>query len=471
MPAQLRGRTVLVAGLGVSGVAAARALVAAGAHVRAVESASDEEVRTRAATLAELGVDTEVGVALDDVGTLAGVELLVPSPGIPERSPLLTAALHARIPVWSEPELAWRLSEGRTRLVVVTGTNGKTTTTELVGALLDAPTGGNIGTALTELLTVRQPPLAVAELSSFQLRFTQTLRAEVAVLLNVAPDHLDWHGDLERYTAAKARAWANSGSGDAVVLGDDDGARQAIARHPTEARVIEVQHGPPGQGQVGVADGWIVASLDEGPRRVARVDDLALRGPHNVANACAAVAAAMACGADPETLADRLVRCAPGPHRLALVAERDRVRWVDDSKATNPHAAVAALEACGADGPVVWIAGGLAKGLRFDTLETSVRAHVRHAITIGASGPDLANLTRAWDVPTTEAGDLRRAGDGTPRSPGPGATVLLAPACASMDQFRDYAERGRVFASLVEAASRGTADGPPAANGSEGAAP
>lgn len=450
---EVRGRAVLVAGLGVSGVAAARGLARAGADVRAVESDDGPRATDRVRELAGEGIAARSGVDLGEGSLLDGVDLLVPSPGIAEASPLLSEAARRGTAVWSEPELAWRLSDGRTRLVVVTGTNGKTTTTELLGALLGAPTGGNIGTALTDLLTEGPAPeLAVAELSSFQLRFTERLRAEVAVLLNVAPDHLDWHGSLAAYRSAKARAWANSRPSDWIVLGDDEGAREALAASPSEARLIEVRAGAPDSGQVGVEDGWITVALGETRTRVVRVEDMALRGRHNVGNACAAVAAAVAVGADPAALGKPLTGLSAGPHRLALVVERGGVRWIDDSKATNPHAAAAALDACGGERPgIVWIAGGLAKGLTFEVLEPAVRAHVRHAVTIGTSGPDVARLTRACGVPTTEAGELASAVKVAAGLAERGDTVLLAPACASMDQFRDYAERGAEFARLAGA--------------------
>ncbi len=444
------GRTVLVAGLGVSGFAAARALLRAGAVVRAVDSGEGEAVRARVRELASLGADARAGVSFDASGLLGGVDLLVPSPGLAQGSPLVSAALTDDLPVWSEPELAWALSDGQTRLVVVTGTNGKTTTTELLGALLDAPTGGNIGTPLSDLLLLQSPPTAVAELSSFQLRFTETLRPDVAVLLNVAPDHLDWHGGLDAYEAAKARAWRRSGPHDWLVVGDDDGARRAIRNHPTDARIIEVTRGPVGAGQVGFVDGRLTVAVDGERVEVAEAGEMRLRGAHNLDNACAAVAAAVALGADPAALREPLLGYSAGPHRLALIAQRDGIRWIDDSKATNPHAAAAALSSCGGTGAsIVWIAGGLGKGLEFSELKDPVRAHVRHAITIGASGPEIGRLARACEIDTTDAGDLERAVAAARRVARPGDTVLLAPACASMDQFTDYAERGRVFAALA----------------------
>ncbi len=445
---------VLVAGLGRSGVAAARALVGRGAAVVAVDAAEAPALVEAAAALDAAGADAAVGVAFDDPELLEGVDLVVPSPGIAPANPLLAEAARRGVPVASEPELAWRLANGRTRLVVVTGTNGKTTTTELLAALLEAPVGGNIGTPLCDLLAVASPPpLVVAELSSFQLHFVRDLAAEVVVLLNLAPDHLDWHGDEEAYVAAKARAWQCAAPGATVVVGDDEGARRALRRYPFSGRRIDVVAGAPASGQLGIVDGALALADDEGAvHRILAVEELGLRGRHNVANAAAAAAAAVAAGARPTALAEGLRRYHPGPHRLEPVAERGGVTWVNDSKATNPHAAAAALEAHRSEAPrIVWIAGGLAKGLEFSALAPALREHVRAAITIGASGPELAALARAEGLEATEAGTLERAVAFAAATARPGDVVLLAPACASMDQFVDYAARGDAFRRAVAA--------------------
>ncbi|MBW3602709.1 MAG: UDP-N-acetylmuramoyl-L-alanine--D-glutamate ligase [Actinobacteria bacterium] len=451
---------VLVLGLGRSGAAAARALLAVEVGRLVVADRDDgPALRARADELRAAGADVRLGA--DDPGLLEGVGLVVPSPGVPQSSPLLATALGGRVPVWSEPELAWRLSSGRTRLVAVTGTNGKTTTTELVAACLGVPAAGNIGTPLSDVLTATDPPpLVCAELSSFQLRFTDALRADVAVLLNVAADHLDWHGSPEAYRAAKARVWANQRPGDrAVVNADDVGAVATMRARPPRAAPATFTVGPPAHGQVGVERGWVVDRLAGAPRRVAPVGALGLRGPHNLSNAAAAVAAARCAGAPVGSLRAPLSAFAPGPHRHELVATVAGVRFVDDSKATNPHAASAALTAFsrppaagGAPaGPsIVWIAGGLNKGLSFDELAAVVPGRVRAAVTIGSSGPALARLTRRLGVRTVEAGDLAAAVPAAAALAAPGDTVLLAPACASMDQFRDYAARGQAFRHAVE---------------------
>ena len=462
------GVRALVVGLGVSGAAAARALAATGAEVRVVEPARGEAIQARAADLAARGVEVCRDEA-DVLGLLAGRTLVVPSPGVPPHAPLLSAAQRTGVEVISEPELAWRLSGGRTRVVAVTGTNGKTTTTELLAACLGAPAAGNIGTPLSELLaTPEPPPLVVAELSSFQLHHTSSLAPEVAVVLNLAPDHLDWHGSFVAYAAAKARIWAaQTNPGLALVNADDAEADGLFAAHPPPARRARfaAAGGRPGGDTApvvsGVHDGTVWWADPEEPALRAPVVDVAELGgangppgPHQVANVCAVVAAAVAAGADPAALAAPLRAYRTGAHRLQRVGRRDGVAYVDDSKATNPHAAAAAL----ATYPVrpgapslVWIAGGLNKGLTFAALAPLLPGRVRATVTIGSSGPALAAIARSAGVPVVEAGTLAEAVPAAAALARPGDTVLLAPACASMDQFTDYTERGRAFAAAVTA--------------------
>ena len=474
------GRAVLVLGVGRSGSAAAHALLDAGADVRVVDEGSGDAVMEAAGVLDARGALVRIATPFDRTGLLDGIDLVVPSPGVPPGAALLLAAAERGVDVWSEPELAWRLSGGRTRLVGVTGTNGKTTTSELTAAVLGVPAGGNIGTPLVTLLTTANPPpLVVAELSSFQLHHCSTLRTDVAVLLNVADDHLDWHGSRAGYRADKAKIWAGQrprgapgpGNRDWAVVGvDDAGARSVMADHPPAAGVIGFTVGPPRLGEVGVVDGWVVSHADiEGrdahPRgsgagegiRVVRLDDLALEGPHNVANVCAAVGAAEAAGAPLGEMHDALRGYRAGAHRLRRVAVRDGVVFVDDSKATNPHAAAAAIASFDS---VVWIAGGLSKGVDMAPLDPLVRQRVRAVVTIGTDGPVIAERARRLGVDVVEAHELSAAVPAAAELARPGDTVLLAPACASMDQFRDYAERGERFAAFVGAlpTARGSGD-------------
>jgi UDP-N-acetylmuramoylalanine--D-glutamate ligase len=462
VPPTLAGRRALVLGLGASGVAAARALLAAGADVLVADRGHPDALERTADDLRAAGADVRLGAGSPSL--LDGRDLVVPSPGVPEHALVLSAALRGGVAVWSEPELAWRLNAGRSELLAVTGTNGKTTTTELLAACVGAPAAGNIGTPLVELLAGEPPPRVVVELSSFQLRFAETLRPRVAVLLNLAPDHLDWHSSLNAYAAAKARLWAKQTEGDWTVSNaDDPGARSVVAAHPPPAATVTFTLDAPTPGQVGIRDGWVVERLgdDGGARPLVGVTVVAVRalqgmGRHNLANVCAATAAALCAGVDAERLAAPLSAFTPGPHRLELVATFGGVRYVNDSKATNPHAAAAALAAfSGASRSIVWIAGGLNKGLDFAALAGPLRAGVRAAVTIGSSGPALAELTRALGIPTVEAGQLDAAVRSAADVARAGDTVLLAPACASMDQFRDYAQRGEVFREAVQALRRG----------------
>jgi UDP-N-acetylmuramoylalanine--D-glutamate ligase len=455
-PAALAGRRVLVVGLGVSGAAAAAAAARAGAEVVATDAAGGEAVRARGRHLASLGVD--VRLATDGPDLLTGSDLVVPSPGVAQSSPILGAALRAGVEVWSEPELAWRLSGGGTRLVAVTGTNGKTSTTELLGACLGAPSAGNIGTPLCDVLAVdRPPPLVVAELSSFQLRFASTLAPHVAVLLNVAPDHLDWHGDASAYADAKANVWARQGAQDWTVLNLDDPGTAALAeRSPPRARVVGFTLGAPAPGQVGRRGAAIVSRIGEPAVEIPVPAGLG-GAPHRLANALAASAAALCAGAGPAAVARGLARHRPGPHRLEVVAERGGVRWVNDSKATNPHAAAAALSSYER---VVWIAGGLNKGLSFDPLADLLAERARYVITVGTAAPEIGELARRLALPVADAGTVAGAVALAAGVARPGDTVLLAPACASMDQFHDYSERGQAFRDAVAAVLRPDGEAP-----------
>ena len=442
------GRRVLVVGAGRSGAAAARALLRHGATVTVVDPSTSKPVALAAAGLEEAGATVVVG--RDSGSAVSGFDVIVPSPGVAQHHPLLTAAELAGVHVWSEPELAWRLSAQRTRMVAVTGTNGKTTTTELIAACLGAPTAGNIGVPLVDVLdSPEPPPLVVAELSSFQLRFCHTLRPSVAVLLNVAPDHLDWHGTERDYRAAKARIWRRQRETDtAIVAVDDPGAMRTRLEHPPPGATLGFTLGAPAPGQVGVADGQVVANLEGEAVGLVAVEALGVSGPHNLSNVCAAAGAALAAGAPVAGLAAPLSAYRAGRHRLDVVATVGGVTYVDDSKATNPHAAAAALSSF-APGTVVWIAGGLGKGVDFSALQPLVNRHVRTALTIGTNGPDIAEVARRAGVDVVDAGTLDVAVRAAASIAGPGDTVLLAPACASMDQFTDYAARGNAFRAAV----------------------
>jgi UDP-N-acetylmuramoylalanine--D-glutamate ligase len=374
---------VLVLGLARSGKAAVEALERRGVAVVAADR--------------ELGND-------GDPALLDGVELIVKSPGVPREAPLVAEAGRRGIPIWSEVELGYRLLEPR--LVGVTGTNGKTTTAELLGAILEAPVAGNVGRALTDLDGEVDPgALVVCELSSFQLEDVHELACEVAVLLNLEPDHLDRHGSFEAYRDAKLRIFERA-----------------------RAKIV-----PKGSGLEGIE----FAADDPLPA------EPLIRGAHNRENAAAATAAARALGILDQQIAEAL-RTFPGvPHRLEAVAEIGGVRYVNDSKATNVAAALRALAAY-EDEPVHLILGGSRKGEDFGPLAAALGPNVRSVHLIGETADELAVV-----IPQAQRdGDLAGALDAIDAQPGD--VVLLSPACASYDQFRDFEERGEEFRRLVQ---------------------
>jgi UDP-N-acetylmuramoylalanine--D-glutamate ligase len=374
---------VLVLGLARSGKAAVSALERRGVEVVAADR-----------TLVNDG----------DLSLLAGVELMVKSPGVPREAPLVAEAERRGVEIWSEVELGYRLL--RPRLVGVTGTNGKTTTTELLGAILAAPTAGNVGRALTDLDGEVEPgALVVCELSSFQLEDVHELTCEVAILLNLEPDHLDRYASFDEYRNAKLRIFERA-----------------------RAKVV-----PQGSG----LDGIEFSAEDELPT------EPLIRGAHNRENAAAATAAARALGVPDEQIAHAL-RTFPGvPHRLEPVGEAAGVRYVNDSKATNVAAALRALAAY-ADEPVHLILGGSRKGEDFAPLAAAIGSNVRSVHLIGETAAELAQA-----IP--EAHDDRDLATALAHIDAqPGDVVLLSPACASYDQYRDFEERGEEFRRLVQ---------------------
>ena len=388
-------RSALVLGLARSGRAAVAALERRGVRV--------------------VGADRELGND-GDVSLLDGVDLLVKSPGVPGEAALVAEARLRRIPVWSELELGSRLLENP--LVAVTGTNGKTTTSELIGAMLGAPVAGNVGVALSELDGAVEPgSWVVVEASSFQLEDVDTFRPAVAVLLNLEPDHLDRHHSFEAYSAAKLRIFENQALGDVAVV------PRGFRAIPGEARRAEFEGDDP---------------LPAEPL---------IPGAHNRENAAAATVAALAAGATQEEVA-RALRDFPGvPHRLESVVERNGVLFVNDSKATNVAAALRAIAAY--DRPLFLIAGGRGKGESFEPLAAAARGRVDHAFLIGEAAPDLAEALA--ELPHETSRDLGTAVAAAAAAARPGDVVLLSPACASYDQFRDFEERGDEFRRLVQA--------------------
>lgn len=482
MALDLAGQRVLVAGLGVTGRAVVAALAALGDAAPAVVTLDAE------APDADLRAEADVD--------LAAVDLVVASPGWRPSSPVLVEAERRGIPVWSEVELAWRLrvdragGAGPAPWLVLTGTNGKTTTVGMLESVLRAEglraaAVGNVGTPVVAAATDPDVDVLAVELSSFQLHYTHTMAARAAAVLNVAPDHLDWHGSFEAYAADKARIYERVE--EACVYAADDPRLEQMVRDAdvTEgARAVGVTLGAPGPGQLGLVDGILVdrafhAPLDDPDRRRSAAElgttrDLDhLAGPdgrlaaHVVADALAAAALARANGVRATAVRDGLRAYRPGAHRIEHVATVDDVRWVDDSKATNAHAAAASLAAFPARS-VVWVAGGLAKGARFDELVRDRADRLRAVVLIGVDQePWLDALARhapAIPVVAVDPADtgtvMTRAVTTARRLAEPGDTVLLAPASASMDQFASYAERGDAFAAAVRGLGPASPGGP-----------
>jgi UDP-N-acetylmuramoylalanine--D-glutamate ligase len=440
---------VAVLGLARSGLAAARALKRGGAHVLAWDDAAPR----RAAASQE-------GLELADLAyaELAGVRALVISPGIPHNfpapHPAAARAKAARIPIIGDIELL-ALSDPGARYAGITGTNGKSTTTALLGHILEqagrrVAVGGNIGAAVLELERMDDRGTYVLELSSYQLELTPSLACEVAVLLNIAPDHLDRHGGMAGYVAAKERIFANERSAQVAVIGMDDAICRSLREKLGSGRtVVPISATDTVSGGVYAADGWLIDDRRHEARRVVELSALArLPGRHNWQNAAAAYAAARALGLDENETIAGLKSFAGLAHRQELIAVIEGVRYVNDSKATNADSVATALE-CWDN--VYWIAGGRAKEGGIASLGP-LFPRIRHAFLIGEAAPQFAaTLDRA--VPHTLSVTLEAAvtaAHAMTRGKAE-ATVLLSPACASFDQFADFEARGERFRALVGA--------------------
>ncbi|QMV23820.1 UDP-N-acetylmuramoyl-L-alanine--D-glutamate ligase [Streptomyces sp. SCUT-3] len=470
-PETFEGLPVTVAGLGVSGVSAARALAGLGAAVTVVDGGDGPAQREGAARLEAEGVTVRLG----DGDTLpAGTALVVTSPGWRPDSPLFAAAARAGVPVWGDVELAWRLrGPGAADWLAITGTNGKTTTVQMLASILAAAglrtaAVGNVGTPVLDVvLSGEKYDVLAVELSSYQLHWAPSVRAHSAAVLNLAPDHLDWHGSMAAYAADKGRIY--EGNRVACVYNTADPATEELVRAADVeegCRAVGFTLGAPGPSELGVVDGLLVdrafvENRHSSAQELAEVADVNPPAPHNVANALAAAALARAWGVPARAVRDGLRAFRPDAHRIAHVATVDEVAWVDDSKATNTHAAAASLAAYE---KVVWIAGGLAKGAAFDELVAGAAGRLRAAVLIGADRALVreALARHAPQVPVveldrTDTGAMAAAVGAARELARPGDTVLLAPACASMDMFANYNRRGEAFAEAVRALA---ADGP-----------
>nr|WP_186337767.1 MULTISPECIES: UDP-N-acetylmuramoyl-L-alanine--D-glutamate ligase [Streptomyces] len=462
-PFDFQGKHVTVAGLGVSGIPAAEALHARGAIVTVVDDGDDVRAREQAEGLRALGITVRLG----DGATLPeGTELIVTAPGWAPGKPLFQAAGQAGVPVWGDVELAWRLrGPDAAPWLAVTGTNGKTTTVQMLAAILKAAglrtaAVGNIGVSLLDAVLGEETyDVLAVELSSYQLHWAPSLRAHSAAVLNLAPDHLDWHGSMAAYAADKGRIY--EGNQVACVYNVADRATEDLVREADVeegCRAVGFTLGTPGPSQLGVVDGILVdrafvENRQKNAQELAEVSDVRPPAPHNIANALAAAALARAFGVPAQAVRDGLRAFRPDAHRIEHVADIDGVAYVDDSKATNTHAAQASLAAYES---IVWIAGGLAKGATFDELVAASAKHLRAVVLIGADRALIreALARHAPEVPVvdldrTDTGAMLQAVTEAKRLAVAGDTVLLAPACASMDMFTNYNQRGDAFATAV----------------------
>jgi UDP-N-acetylmuramoylalanine--D-glutamate ligase len=476
------GAPVLVAGGGVTGKAVLSALTRFGASATLCD---DDPATLR--QYAETGVVTVT--ASTAIQQVSEYSLVVTSPGFAPTTPLLAAASAAGIPIWGDVELAWRLDAAGhygppRRWLVVTGTNGKTTTTSMLHAMLTAGERrsllcGNIGSPVLDVLGEPADLLAV-ELSSFQLHWAPSLRPEAGVVLNIAEDHLDWHSTMAEYTAAKARVL----NGRVAVVGLDDSRAAALLYTAAAPVRVGFRLGGPAAGELGVRDGQLVDRAFADDLALLPVESIPVPGPVGVLDALAAAALARSVGVPAQAIAAAIASFRVGRHRAEVVAVADGIRYVDDSKATNPHAAEASVLAYPR---VVWVAGGLLKGASIDAEVTRIASRLVGAVLIGRDRQEVAEaLSRhAPDVPVVQVVAGEDAGMyATAVVPGtdvtevnhpsedlgirvmtaavaaardlakPGDTVLLAPAGASFDQFTGYADRGDAFAAAVRAAIR-----------------
>ena len=446
-----KGDSVLVIGVGRSGLATAEVLRARNVGVVAYDDRTPQELRLESKQLAKLGVPLVGQAELENAAKSARAAVL--SPGVPPINPVVLAVQRAGVPVYSEVEVAYTLSHAP--IIAVTGTKGKSTTTALIGHLLrqagrSVRVGGNIGNPLIrETAAAGSDEIVIAEVSSFQLESIQTFAPRISLLLNITPDHLDRYPSIEEYAEAKFRIFANQGSEDAFVGNADD----AYAGRLREGSLRTIPcpafwFSMSGQrsATMTVRDAAIVWQ-PEGKRssKLLPVADLQLRGRHNVANAMAAALVALIAGAPADAVRKGLRSFAPLPHRLQTVATAGGVTWVDDSKASNPAATLRALESF--DAPMVLIAGGSSKNADFEELGQAISAKTKAVVLIGETAPQIG--AHVMGPPLAYASSMDEAVDVAAANSSPGDIVLLSPACASFDMFGSAEQRGEAFAQAI----------------------
>lgn len=469
--ANWRDLRVVVLGLGVTGFSVADTLAELGAKVLVVAEKADEELVDILDVIGVTHITGEAAQGLPAQVIEFDPQLVVTSPGVKPEHELLAWAAKQNAPVWVDIELAWRLRDKTSKIadwIAVTGTNGKTTTVQMVEAMLNqggfrAVACGNIGTPILD--AIRDPEgfdALVVELSSFQLHYVKHIEPFSSAVLNLADDHLDWHGSFQAYSDTKAKVYENTQV--ACIYNLNDLATEKMVENADVqegARAIGFTTGLPGRSNVGFVEDILCdrAFLDDRANsalEVTTLDDLSSIGvltPHLMANAAAATALARSYGVQPEDIKKALTNFRLDAHRIELVADQDEIRWVDDSKATNPHAAAASLNSFE---KVVWIVGGLLKGVDLDDLVSKYANRFSAAIVIGKEREAVlaAFAKNAPGIPVIEISDqdavMHQVVRAARQVAKPGDVVLLAPAAASMDQFKDYADRGNQFAEQVK---------------------
>ena len=448
---ELRNKRVLVVGLARTGIATALFCAARGAHVTATDTRAGKELGDPVAVLQKAGVALELGGHRQEL--ILDADLIIPSPGVPADAPLLQFARSKGVTIWSEIELAYRFLKGR--LIGITGSNGKTTTTSLIEHILRSAgfstiLAGNIGTPLISCVEKSsEKTVAVAELSSFQLELIEKLRPNISVFLNLTPDHLDRHHTLESYGAAKARIFENQSESDSAVLNADDPGTTPYA--PAKPQVFWFSRKQRVAQGAFVKESEILFRREGTEEAILKLADIPLAGAHNVENVLAAVAATKLAGAESAAIAKGVRSFAGVEHRLEFVAEIGGVRFYNDSKATNVDATLKALDAF--PGRILIILGGKDKGSDYTVLKAPLRERAILALLIGVAA-DKIEKQIAGSVAIEQAGTLERAVETAAHAARAGDVVLLAPACASFDQFQNYEHRGRVFKELVHQLER-----------------
>jgi len=448
---ELNGKRVLVVGLGKSGVASALFMKAHGARVTVSDTKSGDELRNEIPVLLDNGITVETGGHGDR--TFQGQDLIVVSPGVPVDAPPLVQARSLGESVIGEIELAAQFLPGP--IVAITGSNGKTTTTTLTGEIMTASgfpalVGGNIGTPAISLAERAKPgTVIVLEISSFQLETIQSFRPKVAVVLNVTPDHLDRHRTFEIYAAAKTRIFENQQSEDCAVLNADDSTCVAMSKK-TRAQIYWFSRQNEVERGAWVRDGNIVFRDGSGQREIMQVSEIPLKGAHNLENVLAAVCASVLMGCSAEKIRQAVHGFKAVEHRLEFVASIGGVDYYNDSKATNVDATIKALESFPSN--IHLIVGGKDKGSDYTVLNDLLRQRVKRVYTIGAAAAKIESQIKGSEVVHAET--LENAIRQAHASAQPGDVVLLAPACASFDQFKSYEHRGRVFKDAVQAMAK-----------------